>query len=132
MSKKTHHMAELKEQEKAKKPASVSVAPKKTAGGKKPLPAASKTAARGSAARAYERRAAVAPTTSVLYLRIIGGLMAAAALAGGIYWALNVGQNFTPWVIVGLMALGLLAGLGAFTAIRAKDVAARARAARRR
>lgn len=130
MSKKTHHMAELKEQEKASRSEHLSLMPKKT-GAKKKQANASGSAGRG-AARVYDRSAAVTATMSVTYLRIVGVLMAVIGLGGGIYWSAQVGQNFTPGVIVGLIALGLLGGLGAFTAFRAKDLAARARAAKKR
>lgn len=123
MSKKTHRMAELKEQEKASRPERVSVAPKKTG----PKKAKNGWVTGGAQPRSNSRPNVTGPVMSAGYLRVVGILMALVGLGGGFYFALQIRQDFTPAAIVGLIALGLLGGLGAFTAVRAKDLAARAR-----
>ena len=77
--------------------------------------ASSRSAARGS-------RSNMAAAGNVLPLRIAAAVLAVAALAGGIYWSQSIGNNFNVPVILGLLALGFVAGLSMFAALRPEVV----------
>jgi hypothetical protein len=55
-------------------------------------------------------------------VRIAAEVVAAAALLGGIVLAASAQGSYSAGVIVGLVALGLLAGLGLVTALRPAEV----------
>ncbi len=93
------------------------VRPKAGAGGRK-------IAKSKSTARAPERQARPASLKpgNVLRLRISSAVIAAAALIGGAYMVLNAKGSYSTEFIVGLIALGFLAGLMIFAAIRTEYV----------
>ena len=55
-------------------------------------------------------------------VRISAEVVAAAALIGGIAWAVSAQGSYSAGVIVGLSILGLLAGLGLVTALQPAKV----------
>ena len=138
MSKKTHKMGLIKEEAKSKKPTvRETSSAKHVASGKKPQTAGSKTTgskpvASKSAVRSYNRPATGKMPVNLLTVRIVALLTAAIALGAGIYWIIQVQGNPTTGVIIGLLVLGLIAGLGIFAAIRAEEVVKSARTAMKR
>jgi hypothetical protein len=129
MSKKTHRMAEIKEQEKAHRGSASGLKPSARV-----KPAAGKSASSRSAggARVFDRAATANAAVNATSVRITGAVVAAAALLGGLFWALSANGSYSSGMLIGLVLLGIVAGLGVFSAVRASDVASRMRAQRRR
>jgi hypothetical protein len=80
----------------------------------------------------YNRAASNRPTSremarpNMLTARIVAIVVAVAAVAGGILWALSIKGSYGAWQIVGLVVLGFLAGLSLLIAVRTEDVVTRA------
>lgn len=83
------------------------------------------TGAPKGGARYYER-----PTRTLEQMtagiRVLGFAVALMSLAGALYWAASRNGSYPIPVIVGLVALGFLAGFALLIAVRAKEIAARA------
>lgn len=94
-----------------------------------------KSGAGNGIARVYERPANTnrsASPDNILKARIAAGVIAVLALAGGLYWIFNARGSYSSGMIIGLVALGFLAGLMIFAAMRAEFVLSRlARVVRR-
>ncbi len=84
--------------------------------------------ARASSSRPSARPAQPAPRTpvwaSLLTVRIAAIVIAVAAVAGGVAWAISLKGNFGAPEVIGLILLGFLAGLGLAVAVRPAQVVA--------
>ncbi len=100
---------------------------KARAGGKS---AAAKSGGQSAAARSLPRAEQTAAPrlpvwASLMTIRIAAVVIAVAALAGGVAWALSTKPPYAPGLIIGLILLGLLAGLGIALAVRTEEIVAR-------
>lgn len=91
-------------------------------------------AAPGPAAK-FGRAAQVARSlapANLQRIRISAIALAVIALAGGIAWGLTARSAYTPWTVVGMILLGLVAGFCLLVAFRTEDMVKRARMVARR
>lgn len=100
--------------------------PKGRASSGKSASASASKSARASSVRSYNRTAQTAPSVPAganpLIVRIAAIIIVVAAVVGGIAWAMSLQGNFGAAQIVGLIALGFLAGLGLAVALRTEQI----------
>ena len=90
---------------------------------KKGTPTKSRTVSRSGQIRNPGRVAATAaPLGNVLVVRIIAGVIAVAALAGGLTWSLTTKSGYNATLFIGLAVLGIVAGLALLTVFRTERV----------
>ena len=131
MSKKSNKMGFMQQESSSKKlPAREMGSSKRIASGKRPKASTAKPAARAAASQTAVR--SPERPVNLTMVRVSAILTAVIALGAGILWIIQVQGNPPTGVIIGLLALGFVAGLCIFVATRAEEVVKRARSAMRR